>query len=78
MAAIFAGVFVTMVPALKVLEARGGGLGLTRPWHFFWATGLLSSFLDNEPTYLTFASVAVSWLGSERSEAGICMGVNIG
>ena len=61
-AAIFAGVFVTMVPALKVLEARGAALGLERPWHFFWATGLLSSFLDNAPTYLTFASLAVGVL----------------
>ncbi|HEX2514480.1 MAG TPA: sodium:proton antiporter [Chloroflexota bacterium] len=61
-AAIFAGVFVTMVPALKVLEARGAALGLTRPWHFFWSAGLLSSFLDNAPTYLTFVSLAVAVL----------------
>jgi Na+/H+ antiporter NhaD/arsenite permease-like protein len=61
-AAIFAGVFVTMVPALKVLEARGAALGLTRPWQFFWASGLLSSVLDNAPTYLTFASLAVGVL----------------
>jgi len=61
-AAVFAGVFVTMVPALKVLEARGSLLGLSRPWHFFWAAGLLSSFLDNAPTYLTFASLAVGAL----------------
>jgi Na+/H+ antiporter NhaD/arsenite permease-like protein len=61
-AAVFAGVFVTMVPALKVLEAQGAALGLTRPWHFFWASGLLSSVLDNAPTYLTFASMAVGVL----------------
>jgi Na+/H+ antiporter NhaD/arsenite permease-like protein len=61
-AAVFAGVFVTMVPALKVLESRGAALGLTRPWHFFWASGLLSSVLDNTPTYLTFASLAVGVL----------------
>ena len=58
-AVIFIGIFVTMAPALKVLEMRGGELGLTRPWQFFWATGTLSSFLDNAPTYLTFASLAV-------------------
>jgi Na+/H+ antiporter NhaD/arsenite permease-like protein len=29
-----------------------------QPWHFFWASGLLSSFLDNAPTYLTFAATA--------------------
>jgi len=61
-AAVFAGVFVTMVPALKVLEAQGAALGLSRPWHFFWASGLLSSVLDNAPTYLTFASLAVGVL----------------
>jgi Na+/H+ antiporter NhaD/arsenite permease-like protein len=61
-AAVFAGVFVTMVPALKVLESRGAALGITRPWQFFWASGVLSSFLDNAPTYLTFASLAVGVL----------------
>jgi Na+/H+ antiporter NhaD/arsenite permease-like protein len=61
-AAVFAGVFVTMVPALKVLEAHGAALGLSRPWHFVWASGLLSSVLDNAPTYLTFVSLAVGVL----------------
>ena len=32
--------------------------GLEQPWQFFWASGLLSSFLDNAPTYLTFAATA--------------------
>ena len=59
-AVIFIGIFVTMVPALKFLEAKGGAMGITQPWHFFWATGVLSSFLDNAPTYLTFATVGVS------------------
>jgi Na+/H+ antiporter NhaD/arsenite permease-like protein len=55
-AILFAGIFVTMVPALAVLEVRGGELGLTRPWEFFLITGVLSSVLDNAPTYLTFLS----------------------
>jgi Na+/H+ antiporter NhaD/arsenite permease-like protein len=58
-AAIFLGVFVTMIPALSYLEQRGASLGITQPWHFFWASGALSSVLDNAPTYLTFASLAV-------------------
>jgi Na+/H+ antiporter NhaD/arsenite permease-like protein len=58
-AAVFVGIFVTMVPALRVLAAQGAGLGVTRPWQFFWASGGLSSFLDNAPTYLTFATLAV-------------------
>ena len=58
-AAIFLGIFVTMVPALKILEVEGSALGVTQPWQYFWSTGALSSFLDNAPTYLTFASLAV-------------------
>jgi Na+/H+ antiporter NhaD/arsenite permease-like protein len=57
-AVLFIGIFVTMIPALQILEARGGRAGLQAPWHFFWATGALSSFLDNAPTYLTFFSAA--------------------
>jgi Na+/H+ antiporter NhaD/arsenite permease-like protein len=55
-AVLFAGIFVTMVPALALLEARGGELGLRLPEHFFLVTGVLSSVLDNAPTYLTFLS----------------------
>lgn len=57
-AVLFIGIFITMIPALLVLNANGSKLGLSEPWHFFWATGLLSSFLDNAPTYLTFAATA--------------------
>jgi len=57
-AILFAGIFVTMVPALLILNARGAELGIAKPWQFFWATGSLSSFLDNTPTYLAFFSMA--------------------
>jgi Na+/H+ antiporter NhaD/arsenite permease-like protein len=57
-AVLFLGIFVTMAPALDLLEVHGQELGLTQPWQFFWLTGLLSGFLDNAPTYLTFATVA--------------------
>jgi Na+/H+ antiporter NhaD/arsenite permease-like protein len=60
---LFIGIFITMIPALAILNARGAALGLTRPWQFFWATGALSSFLDNAPTYLVFMTTAGS-LGS--------------
>ena len=56
-AAVFAGIFATMIPALDLLRAHGGALGVREPWHFFWATGALSSFLDNAPTYLTFLAL---------------------
>ena len=57
-AALFIGIFVTMIPATILLEANGSALGLTQPWQYFWATGALSSFLDNAPTYVTFAAMA--------------------
>src|SRR5450756_2772910 len=57
-AILFAGIFVAMEPALVVLRERAPTLGLTRPWHFFWATGWLSAWLDNAPTYAAFFAVA--------------------
>lgn len=69
-AVIFAGIFATMIPALVILESRGGELGLTHPWQFFWVTGLLSSFLDNAPTYLTFTSMASGLMGTEAAHLG--------
>lgn len=57
-AVLFAGIFVTMQPALALLRIHGPGLGLDTATELFWATGLLSSFLDNAPTYLTFFTVA--------------------
>jgi Na+/H+ antiporter NhaD/arsenite permease-like protein len=62
-AIVFAGIFATMVPALAILEARGDELGLTLPWQYFWTTGVLSSFLDNAPTYLTFTAAAQGFFG---------------
>lgn len=57
-AILFAGIFVTMIPALLLLETRGSELGVTQPWQFFLFTGAFSSVLDNAPTYLTFVSLA--------------------
>jgi len=57
-AVLFAGIFVTMAPALLLLNQHAPSLGIREPWQFFWATGVLSSFLDNAPTYLTFAATA--------------------
>jgi Na+/H+ antiporter NhaD/arsenite permease-like protein len=59
-AALFAGIFLTMIPALDILRAHGASLGVSTPRQFFWATGVLSSFLDNAPTYLTFLTIAQS------------------
>ena len=62
-AILFAGIFVTMIAPLELLNARGAEIGLVRPWHYFWATGSLSSVLDNAPTYLTFAAAACGRAG---------------
>jgi Na+/H+ antiporter NhaD/arsenite permease-like protein len=57
-AVVFVGLFAAMTPALLLLERNGSTLGLTRPWHFFWATAGLSGVLDNAPAYLSFGSAA--------------------
>lgn len=57
-AVLFAGIFATMIPALAILNVKGASLGINSPAQFFWASGILSSFLDNAPTYLTFAVTA--------------------
>ncbi len=59
-AALFIGIFITMQVPLEILHARGPELGLTKPWQFFWATGTLSSFLDNAPTYVVFFETATT------------------
>ncbi|MFO0754540.1 MAG: sodium:proton antiporter [Thermodesulfovibrionales bacterium] len=64
-AVLFAGIFLTMMPCLKILQAGEQGAlafltgAVREPAHYFWATGALSSFLDNAPTYLTFLSTAL-------------------
>ena len=68
-AVLFAGIFVTMIAPLQVLNARGAELGLLHPWQYFWATGILSSFLDNAPTYLTFFNTALGALAPGLPEA---------
>jgi Na+/H+ antiporter NhaD/arsenite permease-like protein len=57
-AVLFFGIFLTMIPALELLRARGGELGVREPAEFFWVSGVLSSVLDNAPTYLTFLALA--------------------
>ncbi|MCS7199241.1 MAG: sodium:proton antiporter [Caldimicrobium sp.] len=72
-AILFFGIFISMVPALNILQAgERGALGfliknLKTPEQYFWTTGLLSAFLDNAPTYLTLLS---SCLGSFYPNVG--------
>ena len=57
-AALFIGIFICMQPALALLHVHGASLGLSSPQSYFWATGSLSSVLDNAPTYLVFFEAA--------------------
>ena len=57
-AALFIGIFITMIPALILLRIHGPELGLDSAVTYFFATGLFSSFLDNAPTYLVFLATA--------------------
>jgi Na+/H+ antiporter NhaD/arsenite permease-like protein len=58
-AILFVGIFATMIPALDWLEANAAQTGIRTAGQFFWATGSLSAFLDNAPTYLNFLSAAI-------------------
>jgi len=70
---LFAGIFMTIIPALAILQVGGQGAlaGLIEfvktPVHYFWVTGILSSFLDNAPTYLTFFNTALGSFGLPES-----------
>ncbi|OGP89650.1 MAG: sodium:proton antiporter [Deltaproteobacteria bacterium RBG_19FT_COMBO_43_11] len=63
---LFAGIFITIIPALAILKAGEHGAlvwliqSVNTPAHYFWAVGLLSSFLDNAPTYLAFFNSALA------------------
>jgi Na+/H+ antiporter NhaD/arsenite permease-like protein len=69
-AKLFAGIFLTIIPVIAMLKAGANGpfgaivAAVTRPdgspdpAMYFWATGVLSAFLDNAPTYLVFFNTA--------------------
>lgn len=73
-AILFAGIFMTIIPMLAMLRAGSAGAlafiieAVREPWHYFWASGSLSSFLDNAPTYLTFLSTALGQFYPGKSE----------
>lgn len=71
-AKLFAGIFITIIPAIAILKAGNNGVmsgliamvtdhsGEPVNFMYFWLTGVLSSFLDNAPTYLVFFNIAGS------------------
>lgn len=58
-AILFIGIFATMMPALMWLEINAAKMTNVTPGLFYWGTGLLSSMLDNAPTYLSFLSAVM-------------------
>jgi Na+/H+ antiporter NhaD/arsenite permease-like protein len=79
-AKLFAGIFMTIIPALAILKAGDAGAlaglvaAVKEPVHYFWVTGTLSSFLDNAPTYLTFFNTALGSLGMPESQVPAMLG----
>lgn len=72
-AVLFIGIFITMQPALMLLKSMGPKLGITEPFQMFWSAGILSSFLDNTPTYLVFLTTA----GTLNFTSGIATSVGV-
>lgn len=58
-AILFVGIFATMMPALDWLQGNAGRLGEPTVSFYYWGSGVLSSVLDNAPTYLSFLSAAL-------------------
>ena len=77
-AALFLGIFVTMIPALEILNVRAASMNLREPWHFFWMSGILSSFLDNAPTYLTFTAMASGLVGGTLENLSTLLNSGLG
>jgi Na+/H+ antiporter NhaD/arsenite permease-like protein len=60
---LFVGIFLTMIPALQLLQS-GGVSGVESPLSYYFATGALSAFLDNAPTYLAFLAASMGQDGA--------------
>ncbi|HYD84587.1 MAG TPA: sodium:proton antiporter, partial [Opitutus sp.] len=71
---LFLGIFATMMPALNYLDAHGQEFGLKKPAQYYFATGSLSSVLDNAPTYLNFLQLAKATALAEEPELFVAAG----
>ena len=70
-AALFVGIFICMQAPVQMLNTYGSSLGIDTPTKFYWGTGILSSFLDNAPTYVVFFETAKSMESSGAAIAGV-------
>ena len=58
---LFLGIFITMIPALEYISSHSASLGFDSISRVFWLTGILTSFLDNAPTFLNFLTGAMGF-----------------
>jgi Na+/H+ antiporter NhaD/arsenite permease-like protein len=72
-AALFLGIFITMIPALEMMTHMSASWKLEYAWQFFWMSGALSGFLDNAPTYLTFSALASGLYGGNAQNLGLLL-----
>jgi len=84
-AKLFAAIFLCMAPVLAILKAGMTGAaaplvaltsdasGAPVPWVYFWISGVLSSFLDNAPTYLVFFNLAGGEAGRLMAEGALVL-----
>jgi Na+/H+ antiporter NhaD/arsenite permease-like protein len=75
-AVLFIGIFATMMPALDFLQRETGVLAKSHPQlfnsgNFYWGTGILSSALDNAPTYLSFLKAVFGAFISQDTIAAV-------
>ncbi|NCC24242.1 MAG: sodium:proton antiporter [Deltaproteobacteria bacterium] len=89
-AKLFAGIFISMIPAISILRAGMDGAlrsviamvktaeGMDNHTMYFWLTGGLSSFLDNAPTYLVFFNTAGGDPQRLMSEVGTLLAISAG
>lgn len=70
---LFLGIFITMVPALLWLNTNAHSLGIDSAAMFYYATGGLSSFLDNAPTALAFHNLALGM--TDPAATGLVAGI---
>jgi Na+/H+ antiporter NhaD/arsenite permease-like protein len=70
-AALFIGIFICMQAPVQLLNTYGASLGIDTPVKFYWGTGVLSSFLDNAPTYVVFFETARAMGTDGASVAGV-------
>jgi Na+/H+ antiporter NhaD/arsenite permease-like protein len=73
---LFVGIFLTMMPALAYLDVHGEEFGFTKPLQYYFASGGLSSVLDNAPTYVNFLQLAEATARGHDSAAFVAAGTD--